>query len=44
MAVNVEEGEGSVRGLEIKIQSRLVGKVFQWTFNPTVAQYKEAMG
>ena len=44
MAVNVEEGAGTARGLEIKIQLRVVGEALQWTFNPTVARYKEAMG
>ena len=44
MAANVEEGVGTARGLEIKIQSRVVGEVLQWTFNPTVARYEEATG
>ena len=38
MAANIEEGVGTARGLEIKIQSRVlpVGEVLRWTFNPTV--------
>ena len=44
MAANVEEGAGTVRDLEIKIQSRAVGEALRWTFNPTVARYKEATG
>ena len=44
MAANVEEGAGTARDLEIKIQLRAVGEALRWTFNPTVARYEEAMG